>query len=76
MHHLEVIEQATRAIEDGEPYRTEFRLRTADGGYRWFLARGQCQYDASGRAITSPPKIGIVSAVTTAPKLKIAPRQP
>ena len=28
-----------RAIASGEPYELEVRLRAADGGYRWFLAR-------------------------------------
>ncbi len=29
----------TRAIASGEAYEVEFRLRRADGAYRWFLAR-------------------------------------
>ena len=28
------------SVESGEPYETEYRLRKADGEYRWTLARG------------------------------------
>jgi PAS domain S-box-containing protein len=26
----------------------EYRLRTKSGDYRWFIARGQAQWDANG----------------------------
>ena len=29
----------SRALSEGRPYETEFRLRRADGAYRWHLAR-------------------------------------
>ena len=38
-----------RAVETGEPYTTEFRLRHADGTYRWMLARGLPTSDEFGR---------------------------
>jgi PAS domain S-box-containing protein len=31
--------QWVRCVETGEPYEAEYRLRGADGGYRWFRAR-------------------------------------
>jgi PAS domain S-box-containing protein len=33
------VERWTAALASGEPYETEFRLRRADGLYRWHLAR-------------------------------------
>jgi len=41
----------TRAISSGEPYEIEFRLRRADGVYRWFLARAVPARDPQGRII-------------------------
>ncbi|BAK78348.1 diguanylate cyclase/phosphodiesterase with PAS sensor(s) [Pseudogulbenkiania sp. NH8B] len=32
-------------------YDVEYRLRTRNGGYRWFRARGQALRDAAGRAV-------------------------
>ena len=37
------------ARERGEPYETEFRLRRADGLYRWHIARAVPIRDASGK---------------------------
>ncbi len=38
-----------QALVDSEPYEVEYRLRSADGPYRWFLVRGQPIADAEGR---------------------------
>jgi PAS domain S-box-containing protein len=32
-------------------YESEFRLRCADGGYRWILGRGKAQFDDQGRPV-------------------------
>ncbi len=40
-----------RSLETGEAFEMEYRLRMADGGYRWFLARALPLRDAGG-AIT------------------------
>ncbi|MET0365797.1 MAG: PAS domain-containing protein, partial [Sphingobium sp.] len=37
------------AVETGENYETEFRLRGAEGGYRWFLARAVALRDSGNR---------------------------
>ncbi|ALW86892.1 hypothetical protein AUC43_18495 [Hymenobacter sedentarius] len=37
------------AYESGEAYQTEYRLRCADGDYRWVLARGIPRRDAQGQ---------------------------
>lgn len=42
--------EAFRAcLASGEPYAAEFRLRRADGAYRWHLARALPQRDGAGR---------------------------
>lgn len=38
----------TQALESGQPYEAEFRLRRADGQYRWHLARALPQRDVRG----------------------------
>ncbi len=43
------VECWTRSLETGEPYETEFRLRRADGEYRWHLAQAFPVRDAEGR---------------------------
>jgi PAS domain S-box-containing protein len=39
------------AIDTGEPYDVEHRLRRADGVYRWFQSRGVPQRDADGHVV-------------------------
>ncbi len=41
----------TRAIQTGEPYEVEHRLRRADGTYRWFHTRGLALRDKEGRIV-------------------------
>jgi PAS domain S-box-containing protein len=40
-----------RAIQTGEPYEVEHRLRRADGAYRWFHTRGLALRDKEGRIV-------------------------
>ena len=40
-----------RSLATGEPYEVEFRLRRADGAYRWHLGRATAGRDADGRII-------------------------
>ena len=40
-----------RALENGEPYETEFRLRRSDGVYRWYLVRALPLRDAENRIV-------------------------
>lgn len=37
-----------KAVDSGEPYEVEYRLRNRRGEYRWVLARGTPQRDAEG----------------------------
>lgn len=49
---LAVAEDAwTAARRTGMAYRNEFRMRRADGTYRWFVARGEPVRDADGELI-------------------------
>ncbi len=45
-----VLEARRRHIEEGAPFREEFRLRTAKGDCIWVQARGDSTRDAGGRA--------------------------
>jgi CheY-like chemotaxis protein len=38
-----------RHVEQGEPYRHEYRVHRADGALRWILTQGHPIHDASGR---------------------------
>jgi formate hydrogenlyase transcriptional activator len=46
-----VIDAWRRAIESGQPLKSEHRSRRADGVYRWFQLRGIPQRDAEGRIV-------------------------
>ena len=39
----------TEALQSGETYQTEFRLRAADGSYRWHIGRAVPLKDADGK---------------------------
>jgi PAS domain S-box-containing protein len=41
----------TRAVQTGETFECEYRMRRADGAYRWFLGRGLPVRDRAGRVI-------------------------
>ena len=41
----------TRSLSTGEPYNVEFRLRAANGTYRWHLARALPQRDDQGAVV-------------------------
>jgi PAS domain S-box-containing protein len=53
--HPDDIESAganwARSLATGEPYEVEFRLRGADGEYRWHLARGTAQRGSDGELL-------------------------
>jgi len=40
-----------RHAENNEPYIMEYRLRTKDGSYKWFLASGQTIRDSKGKPL-------------------------
>jgi formate hydrogenlyase transcriptional activator len=40
-----------RSVETGDPYQSEYRIRRADGVYRWFHVRSLPWRDAEGRII-------------------------
>ncbi|CAN5134875.1 hypothetical protein BH09MYX1_BH09MYX1_13700 [soil metagenome] len=44
-----VIEQWTHSLASGKAFEMEFRLKGADGEYRWFLTRVRPLYDPDGR---------------------------
>ena len=46
-----VIAAWDRAIDTGEPYDTEHRMRRADGVYRWFHVRGMPRRDVQGNIV-------------------------
>lgn len=55
MHHPDdlkrTIETWNRSVASGDPYEIEYRLRRADGEYRWHLGRARAQRDSSGRIV-------------------------
>lgn len=46
-----VAERWMRSLSTGEPYEAEFRLRGADGVFRWHLARALAQLDEQGAVV-------------------------
>lgn len=52
MFHADDQERAWKrwrySLATGEPYEIEYRLRRADGQYRWALGRAECVRDAKG----------------------------
>jgi len=46
-----ILELWSASLRTGTPFETEFRLRGADGVYRWFLTRAVPVNDASGRIV-------------------------
>jgi len=44
-------ERWRRSLETGEPYEIEYRLRAANGEYRWTLGRAMPMRDAEGRIV-------------------------
>lgn len=45
------LEKIRRHFDLHEPFDVEFRLRTRDGEWRWFRARGQAVWDSEGKPI-------------------------
>ena len=46
-----VAERWMQSLTTGEPYEVEFRLRGADGAFRWHLARALAQIDEQGAVV-------------------------
>lgn len=46
-----VAERWMHSLRTGVPYEVEFRLRGADGTFRWHLARALAQFDESGNVV-------------------------
>ena len=47
----EVAARWGRSLATGEPYKVEFRLRAADGSYRWHIGNALAQLDDAGRIV-------------------------
>ena len=47
----ECIQRWTRSLTTGEPYEVEFRLRRADGEYRWHIGRARPLRDRDGEIL-------------------------
>ena len=42
------------SVTKGGPYNAEYRVRAADGCYRWLLACGRCEFDSAGKPLRFP----------------------
>ncbi len=64
--HPDDVAQNTEAIRrhltERVPYDVEYRLRTLDGDYRWFHARGQAIWDSTVRALRMAGSIQDIDA--------------
>ena len=47
----EVVNRWTHSLATAKPYEIEFRLRRADGAYRWYLGRALPQLDDQGKVV-------------------------
>ena len=46
-----VVERWTHSLQTGAPYQVEFRLRSGEGAYRWYLGRALAQRDVAGNVV-------------------------
>lgn len=61
-----------QAITTGEAYTSEYRVQLATGEKRWFTARGQVEYDATGNPIAL---LGALADMTVAKRLEESRRR-
>ncbi|WP_072347636.1 MULTISPECIES: PAS domain-containing hybrid sensor histidine kinase/response regulator [unclassified Pseudomonas] len=56
--HADDLEEVNQRIEltlrTGIPYSAEYRVRRVGGDYRWVLASGRCEFDATGKPLRFP----------------------
>jgi PAS domain S-box-containing protein len=61
-----------QAIDTGEEYAAEYRVRTVSGEERWLTARGRVEYDAAGKPVSFP---GALVDITERKQAEVALRQ-
>ena len=44
-----IMDRIQVAMTTGEYYSAEYRIRRPDGGYRWVMASGACEFDETGK---------------------------
>jgi PAS domain S-box-containing protein len=59
-------------FEKKAPFDHEYRLLSADGAYRWYLAMGQAVWDETGKPIRMA---GLLSDITPRKEMEVALRQ-
>ena len=59
-------------FEQKAPFNHEYRLLSADGSYRWYLAMGQAVWDDAGKPIRMA---GLLSDITPRKEMEVALRQ-